>query len=281
MKKDSFQRTRILIAMCAATALAPGFALAQQTTPRTDSPTTPATALQTTEQTGEHVEMTAETFARAAALGGLKEVHVGQLAMQKTQSSEVRQLASRIVEDHSAANQRLMLLARTRGIDLPPTNVFEKIGAEDSDRLPVRGTEEDAATGTGDPRARLERQRDEARDVTRSDSTALGIERQPGELAALRGSADASKDARLEQMKQECIQDVERLQGLSGSEFDREFVKAMVKDHEMAVQKFEQAAQSLEDRELKNFASDTLPKLRQHLEMAQELQKSLGENAGG
>jgi putative membrane protein len=73
--------------------------------------------------------------------------------------------------------------------------------------------------------------------------------------------------------------EVDRLSKLSGSEFDREYMAAMVKDHKEDVEKFERAAKEAKDSDVKEFASKTLPVLKDHLELAQTTHQQLG-NAG-
>jgi putative membrane protein len=67
----------------------------------------------------------------------------------------------------------------------------------------------------------------------------------------------------------------DKLSKLSGEEFDREFIKAMVKDHKQAVKKFERQAERAEEPEVQQFASSTLPTLQQHLAEAQRLEQQL------
>ena len=63
-----------------------------------------------------------------------------------------------------------------------------------------------------------------------------------------------------------------KLQGLSGNAFDREYVNDMVKDHEMDVKEFEKEANSGADPQIKNFASQTLPVLHEHLKKIRGIQ---------
>lgn len=70
-------------------------------------------------------------------------------------------------------------------------------------------------------------------------------------------------------------QEAKRLAKLEGSEFDRAYVDAMIKEHQKDIKQFEKQARQGEDAELKQFAEQTLPKLRQHLTHAKEIQKKL------
>lgn len=58
-------------------------------------------------------------FVMDAAMGGLMEVELGQLAAQKGASDAVKQFGQRMVDDHSKANTELMTLATSKGITLP------------------------------------------------------------------------------------------------------------------------------------------------------------------
>lgn len=69
--------------------------------------------------------------------------------------------------------------------------------------------------------------------------------------------------------------DKERLAKLQGNEFDNAYVKAMIKAHEKDIKAFEKQAKNGTDAELKAFASATLPKLREHLDHAKQIEKGL------
>lgn len=67
----------------------------------------------------------------------------------------------------------------------------------------------------------------------------------------------------------------QKLERTSGPEFDRQYMKGMVKDHKLVVEVFEKQAESGDDVELRAFAAQTLPALREHLAIAQELDRRL------
>jgi putative membrane protein len=58
-------------------------------------------------------------FVREAAEGGMAEVELGQLAVQKASSDDVKKFGQRMVDDHSKANDKLKELASGKGINLP------------------------------------------------------------------------------------------------------------------------------------------------------------------
>ncbi len=65
--------------------------------------------------------------------------------------------------------------------------------------------------------------------------------------------------------------EIDRLNGLSGNEFDKEYVSLMVKDHEKDLKEFQHAAKKAENPELKSFAAETSSVIEQHLQMAKNL----------
>ena len=64
---------------------------------------------------------------------------------------------------------------------------------------------------------------------------------------------------------------ISTLKALSGKEFDAEFIKQMIKGHELAVMLFRRAAASETDGELKAFAVKNLPTLQEHLKAARAM----------
>jgi putative membrane protein len=58
-------------------------------------------------------------FVHAAAIGGMAEVELGELAQQKAQSEAVKDFGRRMVEDHGKANERLISIAHDAGIPVP------------------------------------------------------------------------------------------------------------------------------------------------------------------
>jgi len=58
-------------------------------------------------------------FAREAAIGGIAEVELGNLAKQKASSSDVKQFGDRMVTDHNKGGEELMQWAQSKNLTLP------------------------------------------------------------------------------------------------------------------------------------------------------------------
>jgi len=74
---------------------------------------------------------------------------------------------------------------------------------------------------------------------------------------------------------------MDKLTKLSGAEFDREYMEAMVDDHKEDIEKFQTEADKGKDPDLKKFASETLPVLKKHLELAQSTEKQIKTESKG
>lgn len=64
---------------------------------------------------------------------------------------------------------------------------------------------------------------------------------------------------------------IDELAKLKGADFDRVYLQHMVKGHTEAVQLFENQAKNGRDAELKTFAANTLPTIKEHLEHVKKL----------
>jgi putative membrane protein len=62
---------------------------------------------------------------------------------------------------------------------------------------------------------------------------------------------------------------IDKLTKLSGADFDKQYMTDMVSDHKEDIKKFQRVADKGKDAELKQFASQTLPTLKEHLQLAE------------
>jgi putative membrane protein len=70
-----------------------------------------------------------------------------------------------------------------------------------------------------------------------------------------------------------------RLSKMSGEAFDRDYAKEMVADHTHDVAEFRKEATNGQEEPIKNFASQTLPTLQEHLKLAREMEKTVSGSA--
>jgi len=144
--------------------------------------------------TSGHMAAPDKNFVTKAFHGGLAEVKLGQLAVEKAQTPEVKQFGQRMIDDHRAANEKLTKLASDKGIP-----------------------------------------------ATRELETAVQHE-------------------------------YNKLDKLSGAQFDREYMNYMVSDHQKDIKEFQKAAKAAKDPDVKSFAESTLPTLQDHLAAAKSAQ---------
>ena len=114
------RQLKMILTLAAAVAL-PALALAQ--TPQTPK-TPPATAKPSTTDTKSTSDAKASAsadsaFIHTAAMGGMAEVELGKLGVANATSSDVKQFAQRMVDDHSKANDELKALAAQKSVKLP------------------------------------------------------------------------------------------------------------------------------------------------------------------
>ena len=97
-----------------------------------------------------------------------------------------------------------------------------------------------------------------------ADHAAAGDQvKQAAAGAGITVPAEPTKEARDE---------FDKLSKMSGADFDKEFASYMVDDHKKDIAEFEKATKS-KDPKVAKLASDTLPTLQKHLEIAQSLPK--------
>jgi len=69
---------------------------------------------------------------------------------------------------------------------------------------------------------------------------------------------------------------MDKLSKLSGADFDKEYVKAMVEAHEKDVAAFENVSKTAADADVKAFATKRLPTLKMRLEMIKGMAAKMG-----
>ena len=63
--------------------------------------------------------ISASEFVEKAGAGGLAEIEMGQLGVEKASNSQVKAFAKRIVTDHTKANEQLTAALKGKGLEVP------------------------------------------------------------------------------------------------------------------------------------------------------------------
>jgi putative membrane protein len=145
-----------------------------------------------------------EEFVQKVLQCGQMEIQMGQLAQQKAQNQQVKDLGAALVRDHTQSNQKLQQIAQQSNVQ-----------------------------------------------------TSKGH--------------DAHADKADKHQKT-----LDSLKNQSGAEFDKAFVTHAIKDHKKSIGHFEKCQKDVQEPQLKAFIDETLPKLRQHLQMAQTAARAVG-----
>ena len=65
---------------------------------------------------------------------------------------------------------------------------------------------------------------------------------------------------------------IDKMSKMSGPSFDTAYIKAMVEDHEKDIAEFEKARGQVSNEDLKKFIDETVPVMKEHLEMVKKMQ---------
>lgn len=164
--------------------------------------------------------------------------------------------------------------ADTRRTDTPSGTTGTAGTAADVDKSWVADQLED-----GDREVRLGRLAEEK--ASHADVRAFGammVEHHTMAGTDLKRVADRHGVAAATDDRGENDRDFERLSALSGADFDRAYLDAMIDDHQDAIDEIEdKAGDNDEHADVKGWADKTLPTVRTHLERAKELRGRVAE----
>jgi predicted outer membrane protein len=200
--------------------------------------------------------ISSQSFVTKAGMTDLKEIHAGEMALQKSDNSDVKSFARRIVSDHKKNCKKLQSIAEKEGLNFPDTNSAAWNMSASWQTNSNSGNYSEHANDRWHT------------NVYANAATENPDKDSPPHLATMLVQNETNMNEMSEGMN---------LESLSGADFDRAFASHMVAGHEKAIHFFANASANLQDADLKKFAEKTLPTLRDHLRMAQELQSKVGD----
>ena len=90
------------------------------------------------------------------------------------------------------------------------------------------------------------------------------------DLKGLAQTANMTIPSKMASSQQDML---DKLQGLNGQDFTKQYVRDQVSAHENAVSLFKRYGQGGDNEPIKSWATKTLPALQHHLDMAEDLNK--------
>jgi putative membrane protein len=111
------------------------------------------------------------------------------------------------------------------------------------------------------------------RDHTQDDQRVTAFAKQR-ELSLDSAAQAQNAEQRASMQKHQAL--MEKLDGLSGAEFDREFLNAMATGHEQVITQVRDARTQVQDPQLRALIDRLLPQLEQHRNTAKRLLESAG-----
>jgi len=97
---------------------------------------------------------TSNDFVDNAAVGGIAEIETSKLALEKSQSADIKTFANKMITDHTKANEELKALAKKHDIEVPDDTTLMKKAKEKI--LEVRDGSFDAAYANNQVKAHEE-----------------------------------------------------------------------------------------------------------------------------
>jgi predicted outer membrane protein len=255
--------------LAAALALAPLTSRADDKKPVTN--TDPATADQPSQQmnrdstmmkSGDSTSMdhnkgamTDEMVLRHLHHANLEEIKAGQMAQSKASSPQVKDYARTLVSDHQQADKQVLAMADKTHVDMKKNMDMDHSGMDHSKM----------------DHSKTDQSQTAAMDHSKTDQS---------QTAAMDHSkTDQSQTAGMDHDKMKMHQaKMDELQKMSGKQFDQTFLTMMANGHDHVIGMVRNA-QSNAKGDLKNMLDQMLPTLERHKQMAQDLQKSLGNTA--
>jgi putative membrane protein len=188
-----------------------------------------------------------QAFLKKAARDNVNEVKMARMAEDRSTNQAVKDFARRLETDHTNCAQQVASLAQSKGITVA---TIDSLGG-------TSGSTGTAARSTTDENG-----------TTSSSSTTT----KNGSTTTSSSSTTTSNSG---------YGHMGKLSNATGAQFDREYVKMQVADHEKDIKEFERASNDSHlSSDVRNFAQQTLPTLRDHLQMAKSLQAQVGTSSG-
>jgi predicted outer membrane protein len=174
------------------------------------------------------------------------EIEAGRNALASTKNEQVRSFAQKLVDDHTKALDRLSPIA-------------SRMGATDIASMPAPPQMNDPARPT--PRDTTLPRPEEGMGAM-GDSARARIAPAPGD--SMKPTAEVRADS------------ASRISPSTTPPTDRQFIDAMVVNHQQLLGKLPEDGRGIKDKELRSYVSDVRKSVQRHFTMARDIQTKMG-----
>lgn len=240
------------------------------TSPTTSNDRPPSTNYAKASRDGEKFAKADQKFIRKMTEASQREMAIAQLGVERATDPQVKSFAQKMVADHQNLDREFASVASAIGAGSPPTTAMRGTsGSMDTSSsgsaVPSTSSPSTNPSGKGSASGQSS--------GTASSSASSGASSATGTTASDEYSRDhaamthsGSQDRAVRKLMDE----------KSGKDFDKAFVKAMVKEHKQAEDLLEDAAKDDDHSDqVRTFANKNLPTIRAHLAEAQQLEKTI------
>jgi predicted outer membrane protein len=205
-----------------------------------------AQASVSTDSKASAVDTTDRAYVELLTKAHNDEIEAGRNALASTRNEKVRDFAQKLVDDHTKALDKLSPIASRMGM----SNIASVTGVPSMDDQPPS-----AARDTTLPRP-------EEGMGAMGDSAKGRIT--PTASDSMKPAAEAPGDS------------ASRLSPSTTPQTDRQFIDAMVVNHQQLLGKLPEGGRGIKDKELRSYVSDVRKSVQRHFTMARDIQTKMG-----
>jgi putative membrane protein len=263
----------------------------QQTTPQNQGQSNTGTRNQTGTQSGRQpgaprnstqpaqsqsstndVAINTRAFVAKVVENNQKEIETARLASSRAKSAQVKRYAQQLITDHTHSLNSLQKYASSNNISRTNNstgNLSSNSNSSRSNSNTTSNTNANAASNSQSNSASTQ-----GRTSSNTQTGNNSSQKNPGQSGR---NETPTRSSNPEAMAAADNAHGRDLSSRTGADFDREYIRMMVEDHEKAVALFEQERDAKAVHpQIQAFVNESLPVLRSHLAKAKELQKTVG-----
>jgi len=225
-------------------------------------------------------------FMKRALAIGVAEIEFAQVALQNSKSEQIKNFAQKMVEDYTQANNKLVAIMN--GTTEEKSKMASNVGSANQGM--GSSTETDSDTGSGQQSTEttgtiVSGTKDTAGIAAGGIGSTTGTRSNSASRGAVVGQAsDMDHQANLQPAKPAVelklsgtyLEMRNKMEGLSGTAFDRQYVQQAQKDHNLSIRLLEAYQKEGKNAQLKSWVKEQLLVIHKHKAESEKLSASVG-----